>query len=116
MKRKLTAITSPPLAVCQYGCAGCCAAPIAVFWLSGIVSIVYSFFGGPAGVEGFSWPTFGLGVALWAIAATWAENTIKGVEADASDPKCEGKASNVCRIVRPRIDESDPLEEIKKFQ
>ncbi len=116
MQRKLMAIFTPPLAVCRYGCAGCCAAPIAVFWLSGIVSIIYSFFGGPAGIDGFSWPTFALGIALWALAAIWTENTLKRVEADANDPNCQSRSSNICRMVRATPDEPDPLEEIKKYR
>ena len=31
MKRKLLAILAPPVAVCRYGCAACCEAPIGVF-------------------------------------------------------------------------------------
>ena len=117
MKRKLMAVTSPPLAVCHYGCAGCCAAPIGVFWITGIISIVYGFMGGPTNLAGTSWVTVLLGLSLWAIAAIWAETTIKGVEDDNQDPRCQNKkSSNVCRIVRPGIDESDPLEEVKKFQ
>lgn len=117
MRRKLTAALAPPLAVCQYGCAGCCAAPIGVFWITGIVSIIYGFLGGPAQLAEISWTTVLLGLGLWVIAAVWAENTIRGVEADESDPSCKSKTdSSLCRIVRPRLDESDPLDEIKKFQ
>lgn len=116
MKRKTLAILTPPLAVCQYGCASCCAAPIGVFWVTGIIGIAYGYLGGPAGLDTISWVTMGLGAALWAIAAVWAENTIQGVEADREDPKCKSTSSTVCRIVRPQIDESDPLDEVKKFQ
>lgn len=112
MKRTLQAVVTPPIAVCRYGCAGCCAAPIGVFWIAGFTSIIYAFFGGPAELDGISWGTMALGLILWSIAAIWAENTIKGVEAD----ECENKVSSVCRIVRPNIDESDPLDEVKKFQ
>lgn len=116
MKRRVLALFAPPVAVCHFGCAGCCAAPIGVFWLAGLVSIIYSFFGGPAQVDGFSSGTFLLGMALWAIAIVWAELTIKGVEADEGDPKCEKKASPMCRIVKPKLDDSDPMDEVKKFQ
>jgi len=116
VKRSIMALLVPPIAVCRYGCAGCCAAPIGVFWIAGIISIIYAFFGGPAGVEGVSLGTLTLGATLWGIAAVWAENVIKGVEADEKDPKCEASASTVCRIVRPRSDESDPMDEVKKFQ
>lgn len=115
MKRKTLAILSPPLAVCRYGCASCCAAPIGVFWLTGIIGIIYGYLGGPAGLDTISWVTMGLGAGLWALAAIWAENTIRGVEADQQDPKCKTNASTICRIVKPRLDESDPLDEIKKF-
>ena len=116
MQRKLMAVFTPPLAVCKYGCASCCAAPIGVFWVTGMVSIVYGVLGGPAGLNGISWITVGLGLALWVLAVVWAENTIQGVEADQADPKCQSNASTVCRIVRPRLDETDPLDEIKKFR
>lgn len=115
MKRKTLAILTPPLAVCRYGCASCCAAPIGVFWITAIVGIIYGYLGGPAGSDTISWITVGLGVGLWALAAIWAENTIRGVEADRQDPKCQSNSSTICRIVRPRLDESDPLDEVKKF-
>jgi len=111
------AALSPPLAVCHYGCAGCCAAPIGVFWVTGIISIVYGIMGGPANLEQISWMTVFLGLVLWIIAAIWAENTLKGVEADQEDPNCKSNmAGNICRIVKPRLDEADPMDEIKKFQ
>lgn len=113
MKRRLLALIAPPVAVCQFGCAGCCAAPIGVFWITGMVSIVYAFFGGPAGVEGFSSGTFLLGLILWAIATTWTELTINGIEAD---DQCDKNASSLCRMVKPSVDESDPMDEVKKFQ
>ena len=113
VKRRLLAIITPPIAVCRYGCAGCCAAPIGVFWIAGMVSIIYAFFGGPAGVEGFSSGTFLLGAILWGIASTWAELTINGIEAD---DKCEQQSSLICRSAKPSIDDSNPLDEIKKFQ
>lgn len=113
MKRRLLALIAPPVAVCRYGCAGCCAAPIGVFWLAGMVSIIYAFFGGPAEIDGFSSGTFFLGVILWAIASTWAELTINGIEADDS---CDKKSSTLCRVVKPKVDENNPLDEIKKFQ
>ena len=115
MKRSILALAVPPLAVCRYGCAGCCAAPIGVFWLAGIISIIYAFFGGPLGTEGISLGTLALGVVLWAIATIWAENVIKGVTADETDKKCETGAGSVCRLVQPQLDDSDPMEEVKKF-
>jgi len=116
VKRKLMAALAPPLAVCQYGCAGCCAAPIGVFWVTGIIGIIYGFMGGPTGLEQISWTTSLLGLGLWIIAAVWAETTIRGVEADQEDPNCKTKNSSICRIVKPALDEADPLDEVKKIQ
>jgi len=110
MQRTTLAILVPPLAVCRYGCAGCCAAPIGVFWIAGIVSIVYGYFGGPAGLEGVSWATVLLGLGLWLIASVWAGMAIRGVK----DDECKRKRSNVCRMVSPDQD-SDPMDDIKKF-
>ena len=116
VKRSILALLVPPIAVCRYGCAGCCAAPIAVFWIAGIISIIYAFFGGPVATEGISLGTLALGAALWGIASIWAETVIKSVEQDENDPECETRNSTVCRMVRPRADEHDPMEDVKKFQ
>lgn len=113
MKRRVLAIIAPPVAVCRYGCAGCCAAPIGVFWIAGVVSLIYAFFGGPAELESFSAGTFALGAILWIIATVWAELTINGIDAD---DKCDSTTSTLCRVVKPKIDDNDPLDEIKKFQ
>ena len=80
MRRTTLSILIPPLAVCRYGCAGCCAAPIGVFWLAGIVAIVYGFLGGPASLDTISWTTLLLGVGLWIIATVWAIMAIRGVK------------------------------------
>ena len=80
MRRHLLTLLVPPLAVCRFGCPGCCAAPIAVFWLAGITALVYAFFGGPAGAPGLSLGTLALGAALWLIAAAWALLTVRTTE------------------------------------
>lgn len=111
MQRTTLSILIPPLAVCRYGCAGCCAAPIGVFWLTGMISIVYGFIGGPADLETTSWTTVSLGIALWVIASVWAMMAIRGVK----DDECQRKRSTVCRMVSPGPDEPDPMDHIKKF-
>lgn len=119
MKRTAFALFAPPLAVCRYGGAGLCAAPIGVFWIAGIAAIVYGLFGGTgttAGIAaGVSWGTVALGVALWAIAAAWAETTLKGVEADRADRNCERNLSTMCRLIRPQSEE-DPFEQVRKYR
>lgn len=115
MSRYLLASIFPPLAVCRYGCAGCCAAPIGVFWLAGVVSIIYGLFGGPAGHDHISWATVLLGIGLWVIAIFWALNVIKGVSDDKSDPQCSQKRSNLCSIIATEEQTGNPLDEVKKF-
>jgi hypothetical protein len=110
MKKIITSILCPPMSVCRYGCGTNCAAPISVFWLAGIVAVVYSFFGGPTAAEGIDLYTMALGLALWAIAAVWALLTMSGVEAD----RCNGVFSPLNGKVAPGEDESDPLDEIRK--
>ncbi len=110
MNRMLFAVICPPLAVCRYGCAGCCAAPIAVFWLTAIVGMLYGYTGGPLGLDGISWYTFGLGIILWVIASVWAMVTLYGVDTNSCENK---KTSSFCDPLR-RLDESDPLDEIRK--
>ncbi len=109
MKATLLTLITPPLAACRYGCAGCCAAPIGVFWLAGIVSILYgAVWGGP--VEGTGWQTVLLGVALWGLAAIWAMLTIRGADED----KCADRSSTLCSTILPSTDETDPFEEVRK--
>lgn len=110
MNRVALAVTAPPLAVCRYGCAGCCAAPIAVFWIAGIVSLIYGYYGGPLNVAGISWYTMGLGVVLWAIAGVWATLTVRLVDED----KCRKKSSPLCGRIAPGADEHDPMDEVRK--
>lgn len=111
MQRTTLSVLIPPLAVCRYGCAGCCAAPIGVFWLAGIVSLIYGYFGGPTGLETVSWTTVMLGLGLWVIASVWAFMAIRGVK----DDECKRKRSTLCRMVNSGSDDHDPLDDIKKF-
>jgi len=109
MKRIWLSILVPPFAVCRYGCAGCCAAPIGVMWIAAIISIFYGLAGGPAATSATSWITVLLGSALWLIASIWAMTVIRGVN-DKSDPKCANKRSPICR---PSGGDDDPMAELK---
>ena len=111
MKRALLTLLTPPVAACRFGCAGCCAAPIAVFWLTGIVSIIYGIVGGPGNLLGPSWNTIALGLVLWAIASAWTAITIRS----ASEEKCERRSNPLCNnILTTSADESDPFDEVRK--
>lgn len=107
----LLAFLCPPLAACRYGCAGCCAAPIAVFWLAGLVAIGYGFAGGPANLMGTSWNTIAFGSLLWLIAAVWSVLTMRGVE----HGKCEPRYPyGLCGRAVPPSEEADPFDEVRK--
>jgi len=110
MKRAFRTVLTPPVAVCRFGCAGCCAAPIAVFWITGMVSITYGMIGGPANLMGPSWNTMLLGVGLWCIASVWAAVAIRG----ADEARCVDKKSDLCRRILNTEDESDPFDEVRK--
>lgn len=109
MKKLLLVLFTPPFAACRYGCAGCCAAPIGVFWLAGIAGILYGLvWGGPAAGTGGQTALLGLG--LWALASVWAAFTIRG----ADDDKCQNRSSTLCNRILPSVDEHDPMDEVRK--
>ena len=110
MKRLLTSALMPPVGACRYGCGTNCAAPITVFWLFGLVSVVFGLFGGPTGQPGISWYTIGLGLAMWGISAAWTLLTVRGVEQD----RCHGTWSTRDHKVAASEHEPDPFDEIKK--
>lgn len=110
MKNYLITTFMPPLGACCYACGTNCAAPITVFWLFGVISVVYGFMGGPLQLETTSWYTVGLGFIMWSISAVWALLSVRGVEED----QCQSLISNRKRHVEPILDESDPLEEVKR--
>ena len=110
MKRALLTILTPPVAACRYGCAGCCAAPIGVFWIAAMVSLVYGMIGGPTNLMGPNSYLILLGMVLWGIASVWAAVTIRG----ADDDKCQRKTSTLCNKIMPSVDESDPFDEVRK--
>lgn len=107
-KDYLTSLLVPPAATCR--CGSYCTAPITVFWIFGVVSVVYGFLGGPAGEAGISWYTVGLGVLMWGIAAVWTVLTMKGVEADCNNHDHSPRAHKVA----VSEGEADPLDEVKK--
>ncbi|MGA7799884.1 MAG: hypothetical protein WCC36_03655 [Gammaproteobacteria bacterium] len=110
MRQTVLGLLVPPFAACRFGCAGCCAAPIGVFWIAGIVALVYGVVGGPLGIFGVSWTTVALGVVLWAIASVWAMLVIRG----ADDDKCRRQTSTLCSKILPDTNEADPLDEARK--
>jgi len=113
MKRAILCVLIPAVAVCRFGCAGCCAAPIAVFWLTGIAGLVYGlFFGGPLRLETISWNTVGLGILLWVIAAVWALIAVR----TADDDRCQRATSPLCTKTVPDVDEQDPFDEVRKVR
>lgn len=110
MQRMLLSLFTPPVAACKYGCAGCCAAPIAVFWITGIVAMVYGLLGGPTNLLGPSLNTIALGGVLWGIATVWAMIAIRGADAD----RCSDRNSTLCHQILPTGEEPDPFDEVRK--
>ena len=110
MKPYLTSILTPPVGACRYGCGSNCAAPVTVFWLFGIVSVVFGFLGGPTGETGISWYTIGLGIAMWGIAAVWTLLTIQGVEAD----RCQSIWSTNNQRAEPHGSKPSAFNEVNK--
>jgi hypothetical protein len=109
-KRYLTSALVPPVGACRYGCGTNCAAPVTVFWLFGVVSVVYGFLGGPTAQPGISWYTVGLGLAMWALAAVWTMLTLTGVDED----RCQGRQSTQAGRVDPLDAETNPFDEVRK--
>ncbi len=109
MNRLWLTLFIPPLAACKYGCKSCCAAPIGIFWLAGIVALIYGpFFGGPA--DGTGMQTGLVGIGLWVIASIWANFVVKGADSD----RCQESGSSWCSTILPDEDEVDPMDEIRK--
>ena len=79
MKKYLTLMLMPPVGAFRYGCGTSCAAPVTVFWLFGLISIIFGLFGGLTGEPGISWKTILLGSGSWAISVVWTMLTMRGV-------------------------------------
>ena len=108
-KRYLTSVLMPPVGACRYGCGTSCAAPVTVFWLFGVVSVIYGFLGGPTGETGISWYTVGLGFAMWGVSAAWALLTLQGVEED----RCQDVWRPHDHDVESKDAEPDAFEDVK---
>jgi hypothetical protein len=78
MNRVLLSLIVPPVAVCKYGCGDCYAAPVGVFWLSGLCAVGYGMLGGRAGTSHAGLSSILLGLALWSVAAAAAIIATRG--------------------------------------
>ncbi|PWV59044.1 hypothetical protein [Plasticicumulans acidivorans] len=111
MHKRLLAIVAPPIAIARHGGhAAWCAAPIGTVWMSALVGIGIGLQGdlNSDGREVMTW-VVALGVAIWAIAAAWAQLVISGVDDDsAHEPD-----STFDHTVYLSGDEPDPLEQIR---
>lgn len=110
MKRTIKAYLVPPAAVYHYGAATNTAAPIAVFWLAGLISIGYGIVGGLMSLPGISWLEILLGVVVWTISGAWAHIVITGVEHDARHLP----DSTLDHTVEPHATDPDPLKDVPR--
>jgi hypothetical protein len=78
MNRLFLSWIAPPVAVCKYGCGDCYAAPVGVFWLTGLFALGYGMLGGPANSPHSGWSSVLLGLALWGVAAVGATVATRG--------------------------------------
>ncbi|WP_455235420.1 hypothetical protein [Thiogranum longum] len=81
-----------------------------MFWITGIVAIIYGLTGGPGNLMGPSWNTVGLGLMLWGIASVWSALAIR----KADDDRCDNLNSPLCNKLLTSADESDPFDEVRK--
>ncbi|MGV6859261.1 MAG: hypothetical protein ACWA5X_09820 [bacterium] len=113
MVRNISSILVPPMAVCRYGCAGCCAAPIATVWIAGIVLLGFHFFGSPHLNELVEIGSLFFGIAAIATSIMWARLTLAQVDRDGC--KETNKRSSLCKIIPPSYD-NDPLEDVERMK
>lgn len=102
MKRTVLALMVPPAAVIHYGRISRTAAPIGVFWLTGLACIGY----GLANALGH---LVAGGVLLWLIATIWARLAIQGAESDLLHREDSTQAHQVI----PQLDELDPFSQFR---
>ena len=110
MKRAALIVLAPTVAVCRFGCASCCAAPITVLWLAGIVAIILGFLPGSAELVAPSWGSVGLGLSLWGISALWTAVAVRGSDGSL----CDGPDSAVCNRVNSAQGDSKQFDEIHR--
>ena len=110
MEFKWLEVVAPPLAVYRKGSASMCTAPIAVFWVTGIVSLLYGLEGGPLRDGETNWLLLGLGAVMWAIAYVWGRLVATGVDEDEHGTARSSRATQV----DPEAYTSDPMDEIRK--
>lgn len=109
MKRTLLALAAPPAAVIGHGCVSCTAAPIGVFWVTGLAGIVYGTAGGAiSGLLGSTGLILAGGL-LWLIATVWARLVIRAVESD----QLHGEDSSRNRQIAPQADDPDPFSQLR---
>ena len=115
MHRHILGVAIPPIAICRYGCAGCCALPITIFWVGGVAALIYFFF---YAQPEHSWLYNGsllLGLGMIALSIVWTEMTItRVIRTGCNKPKSTKKS--FCGGLAGGIEEEeiDPLEEVRR--
>ena len=117
MHRYLLGLLLPPVAICRYGCAGCCALPISVFWIGGITALTYFLFHAAPEHTWLHQGSLILGVAMIAISVVWTLLTLNRVIRDGCE-QSESKNKKFCGGTTTRYSEyeEDPLEEVQRLK
>lgn len=106
---RITDLLAPPLATYRRGAAAACTGPVAVFWLTALVAIIYGLLGGPLREDGVNWLLVFLGLLMWGAAAVWAELATRAGAEDARG----ATGSTIRSRVKPERYQEDPFDEIK---
>ncbi len=110
MKIIAVALMAPPLAILRYHYARDTAGPIGVFWAMSLLIVLYGLFGDLQANNLPRWLVLGFGIIVWLIAAAWARLVIGAVDEDLH----HGEHSPQDHKVPPSLDETDPLQEVRK--
>lgn len=112
MHRHILGVAVPPIAICRYGCAGCCALPITIFWIGGVAALIYFFFFAQPEHNWLYTGSLLLGIGMIVLSIVWTEMTITRVIRDGCDkPSRSDKQLCGGTLSSDIEDEIDPLEE-----
>ena len=112
MQNRNLAWIAPPIAIARAGGVALpCTAPVGLFWIGGIGTLV------AGAATPYAWLA-GLGLILWVLAGIWSRETVAAIREDRLELRhgCRDGDSTLCRQVPPDAYESDPLDQLRDDQ